>query len=107
MERNRLHVILRTLRSELDALLGEQIVKVILYGSQARGEGRDDSDIDVLVVLNGDFSYGEMLRRTSQAVARISLDHDVVISRAFASRADYEHSQMPFLMNVRREGIVV
>lgn len=107
MEQKQLRRILRALRKELDTALGERMEKVILYGSQARGDARDDSDIDVLIVLKDDFKYRTMLKKTSKIVAKLSLDNDVVISRAFASRQQYEQSRMPFLMNVRREGIAI
>jgi 16S rRNA G527 N7-methylase RsmG len=48
-----------------------------------------------------------MLKKTSKIVAKLSLDNDVVISRAFASLQQYEQSKMPFLMNVRRDGIAI
>lgn len=107
MERKQLHRILRLLRKELNTVLGERIDQVILYGSQARGDARDDSDIDVLIVLRDDFKYGAMIKKTSKVVAKLSLDNDVVISRAFASRQQYEQSNMPFMLNVRREGTAI
>jgi uncharacterized protein len=107
MSKRELQGILRNLRRELTRVLGDQLVSVILYGSQARGQARSDSDIDVLVVVRDDSDYGDLIRRTSTAVASLSLQHDVVISRAFVSRDRFEHEQTPFLLNVRREGVPV
>lgn len=87
----------KALRGDIDSIL--------LYGSHARGDAAEGSDIDVLVVLKGSFDYGEMLERTSDATAEISLEYDIVISRAFVSREDYESKETPFLMNVRREAV--
>jgi len=50
---------------------------------------------------------GDLIRRTSVAVAALSLEHDVVISRAFVSRERFERQQTPFLLRVRREGVAV
>ena len=107
MSKRELLGILRTLRRELTRVLGDQLVSVILYGSRARGQARSDSDIDVLVVVRDDSDYGDLIRRTSTAVAALSLQHDVVISRAFVSTERFEHEQTPFLLNVRREGVPV
>lgn len=100
--------ILRELKKELLRTYGgENVESIILYGSRARGDARDDSDIDILVVLKKDFNYSEMLRRSSKLVSSLSLENDVVISRAFVTKAQYETMQVPFLMNVRREGVLV
>lgn len=94
-------------RARLHEVLGPAIDAILLYGSRARGDATSDSDIDVLIVLKETFDYDEMLERTSAATAEVSLEYDVVISRVFVTRVDYESKQTPFLMNVRREAVPV
>src|SRR6266498_4349790 len=99
--------ILKKLKKELIQIYGDQIHSILLYGSRARGDERPDSDIDILIVLKNEFNYSEMLRLSSERTASLSLENDVVISRAFVSREQFEHRQTPFLMNVRREAVQV
>ena len=57
--------------------------------------------------MQGDFDEGEMFDRTLELAAGLSLEYDVVISRAFMGSERFDHEMSPFLMNVRREGIPV
>ncbi len=99
--------IVAELRGRLEALYGERLATMVLYGSYARGDAEPGSDIDVLVVLKGDVSPGEEIARTSETVAKLSLEHDVLVSRAFVSEERYAKGKSPFIRNVRREGVVV
>ena len=78
-----------------------------LYGSQARGEAQAGSDIDVFTVVQGEFDYTELLAKTSEIIARLSLENDVVISRVFVSKERFEQAHSPFLLNVRREAVPI
>ena len=102
-----LTIVLTALQDQLAQLLGSQLAGLYLYGSHARGEASDLSDIDVLVVMEGSFDYGNLLARTSPLVAALSLENDVVISRVFISKEDFERGQSPFLLNVRREAVPI
>jgi predicted nucleotidyltransferase len=63
--------VLDELKERLSAAYGERLHAVVLFGSEARGDARPDSDIDVLVVLEtltGD--YGEELERGDSPLLR-------------------------------------
>ena len=52
------------LRNRLTELYGPRIDRLLLFGSQARGDAVEGSDVDVLVVLHGEVQPGEEIRRT-------------------------------------------
>jgi len=102
-----LNLIVNEYRSRLVETLGDELDLFLLFGSQARKEAVEGSDIDVLCVMNGPFEYGELINRTSQATAEVSLKYDVVISRVFVTRDVYESRCSPFLMNVHKEQLAI
>jgi predicted nucleotidyltransferase len=107
MNPEKLASILDELRSGLKEIFGEQLDSLRLYGSQARGDAKPDSDIDVLVVLKDPFDYFEMIEKTGQLASNLSLENDTVISLAFVQRNDFLNRRTPFLINARRESIVL
>jgi predicted nucleotidyltransferase len=97
--------ILNELKERLSEIYGDRLVRLVLFGSQARGDAEEGSDIDVMVVLKGLVSPCEEIHRTGEQVAKISLDRDVVVSCVFMAEDRFERERSPLLLNVRREGI--
>ncbi len=91
----------------MQALYGERLDSVILFGSQARGDAHQDSDIDVLVVLRGQVDPSKEIKCTSKFVAQLCLENNVVISRVFIAKDSYDSETSPFFLSVRREGITL
>src|SRR3972149_5186100 len=95
--------VLSELRARLERLYGPRLVKLVLYGSQARGDAEEGSDIDVLVVLEGPVDPSQEIARTEFEVAGVSLAHNAAVACMFVSQEQFEHEQSPLLINVRRE----
>lgn len=104
---DRIEQIVAEYTTRLGAILGEELESVVLYGSRARGDAEEESDIDVLCVMRTQCDCGKLIELTSDVTAEISLKHDVVLSRAFVTARDYRSRNTPFLMNVRREGVIL
>ncbi len=98
---------LSELRRRFEALYGDRLVKLILYGSQARGDARPWSDIDLVVVLEGEVSDWEESRRTETIIGEVCLRFDVVIICFFFGEAEYLSGDGGLLRSVRREGVPV
>ena len=99
--------VLQGLRTELESIYGRRLASVILFGSQARGDAARASDIDVLVVLDGNVQPGKEIARTGRAVAALSLKFNLVISCIFISAERYSREQTPLLLNIRNEGVAI
>ena len=84
------------------------ITMIILYGSAARGDATEESDIDIAIVVRSQMDDATKRRFLSWAA-----DMDIRYERVF-SIVDIEESNMkkwedvlPFYRNVKKEGIVL
>jgi uncharacterized protein len=95
----------RKVRERIAVELG-QPVKVIMYGSQARGDATKYSDIDLLVVLPS--MDNDSRKRISNIAWEVGFDAGKVISTIRTTDAEMKYyAILPFYQNIRREGIVV
>jgi predicted nucleotidyltransferase len=98
--------ILQRLKISLQEIYGDRLVQTILFGSQARGEASNDSDIDILVVLKGNIDLGKEIKTTSNVIANLSLEYDRVISRLFVDESHFNFYNSPLFRNIHLEGII-
>ena len=99
----------RAARQFADALrrgYGDALVDVRLFGSCARGEMREDSDVDVAVVLQ--MVDWRTKRDVIDLAARIGLEHGVLLSPTVLDRATFERwraQERLLVMDIPRDGL--
>jgi predicted nucleotidyltransferase len=86
-------------------LYGKRLKAVYLFGSYARGDYNDASDVDIMIVLDDYDSYWEELVKTSYLASELSLKYGVLISRTIMTEKNWREGDLPLLRNIRAEGI--
>jgi uncharacterized protein len=80
--------------------------KVILYGSRARGNAREDSDWDILVILDKDSIQSDDFDKISYPVYELGWKFGKHFSTKIYTTKDWEkRSFTPFYKNIEKEGV--
>ena len=100
--------IVQEFKAALQQLYGDRLSDVILYGSYARGDYDDESDIDLMIVLNDDTvnTYAELFRLSEITMDSI-LRHGKAVSVLPTSIERYQQSFGPVYQNARHEGFSI
>lgn len=99
--------LLRKLKHGLIQLYGERLKGVYLYGSYARGDFQEGSDLDVMVILS-DFERAPLeLQFTDDLMGDLSLEYLITISPMFMRERDWFTADKPLLRNARADAVAV
>jgi len=107
LNRETLNSLLERARAELQRIYGDRLRSVYLFGSWARGEGDEDSDVDVAIVLDEVPDYLAEIERTSELFCDLGLEADVLISCVFIAEDDLSAGRYALHRAVQREGVPV
>lgn len=95
---------------EIPAIMREDCRKIILFGSYARGDFDEQSDVDIAILTN--CSREEVKKydpRIDEIAADLGMDTMAVVNYACLPYSEFEDRKAwyPFFMNIQKEGIVL
>ena len=105
--RQEVFALVKQLRGDLQGIYGSRLKVVYLFGSFARGDADEDSDIDVAVVLDRMTSRFDELKRCSALRAKLSLDNNCVINLLFFEDKELSAGEYAIHRGVVKEGIPI
>jgi predicted nucleotidyltransferase len=103
----RQHQILAALKRELDGKTDNQIVDIVLFGSQAKGKVNEGSDYDVLIVPKQKPTWMQR-RAIGDVCAEISIENDILIDYKIISETEIEQEPIgchPLIVDALKYGI--
>jgi len=98
--------ILDDLKKSVQEIAGDRLIKMVLYGSRARGDYSEDSDTDIAIIIRG--LSPEMKRRMLSRIADIEFDHLRYLSTLILSEEDFHllrKRERRIAIDIEREGI--
>ena len=102
--------ILKNFTQEMRDIFGNSLKKIILYGSYARGDYKENSDIDIMILTSmSDPEIREIENRVYDTAYDYQLSDNIMISVNIenASHFNYWLGALPYYDNIEREGIVL
>ena len=99
--------ILNAIRDKVSQILPKG-ASVILFGSRARGDAREDSDWDVLILLDKDHITSQDIDDYSYPLRELGWDYNQCINTILYTKRDWDSSIIsPFRENVTEDGIIL
>lgn len=87
------------------AIKSDKIIRIILFGSVARGDDTEESDIDILIISD---EWEEIDSLITDEVFKVVLDKEELISPYVLSQKQFDETKgFNFLTNVLADGVVI
>lgn len=96
--------------AEIKKIYGVHLKSVILYGSYARGDYTQDSDVDIMILVDlKDEELDQYADALSELGFEYNVDHDIWMMPVVKNIEHFQHwvAAYPFYKNVQKEGVTV
>ena len=107
-DKSKLDEVLNLTTEIIKNVFGEKLCDIFLFGSYARGDFDEESDIDIFVLVDlNDIDLSKYINVITDATFDINLEYNVLLSIILKDKKQFEYwkNTVPFYINILREGV--
>lgn len=109
-DRETLNLIKEEIANSYHSVFGDSLVSVLLYGSYARGDYNEYSDVDIAGIVKGDrLDLQKKLRAVRKVANELCFNYDIVVSPVVIPEDEYTKylNSSGYYKNIAKEGICI
>ena len=102
-----LEIICKRVANSYRRVYGDAIEAIFLYGSYARGDYSEDSDLDFVAIVRGErLNLQQRLNQVLDDTVKMDLEYDVISSPTVIPVDDFQtyQTELPYYKNIFKEG---
>lgn len=106
--KNDLNIILSELAAAYKEVYGADVVQILLYGSYARGDYDENSDVDIAAIVRGNREdLQEKLKLIWERSQELELEYETILSLVVIPYDEYKEYKeaLPYYKNIENEGV--
>ena len=105
-----LNILLRKIAEVYHRVYGDDLVRLLLYGSYARGTFDENSDVDIVAIVKGERAeLQEKLKQVWESSFELELEYEIILSPTVIPYDEFEkyREDIPYYRNIEREGVSI
>ncbi|MFQ6031711.1 MAG: nucleotidyltransferase domain-containing protein [Candidatus Zixiibacteriota bacterium] len=99
--------ILEEVKDSLEKIYGDKFKGLILYGSYARGDAEEGSDIDLILLLDEVKNPLSEMEKYFDVIQKLDLKYDTVISILPIGEMEFKTRRLPVFLNAKKDGVII
>jgi len=99
--------VLQRIKEHLNRVYGDRIKRVLVYGSFARGEADEESDVDVAAVVADELSPSKVEQCLAELLFQILMEKSELVTVFAIPETKFNSYNSPLLLNIKAEGVQI
>jgi uncharacterized protein len=107
LQKKEIDYLIFEIKKNAQMMYGNDLLKVILYGSYARASYNENSDLDIAFLLKGEYKKVAELNKIYDLLYDLILKYKIHISVILLKEEEFNNNNWPLYFNIKNEGIEV